>query len=81
MAVIIGWIPSKRTSIQHLFHFGFFHFAPTSSSSLERNGPPTNANPPTSKRAVLAITKMSIAFSGSLWRKPLIHMKKGQKIQ
>jgi hypothetical protein len=75
MAVLVGWVPSKATSIQHFFHFGFFHFAPTTSSPLKRNGPPTHAKPPTSNRAVLAITKMSIVFLVSLRRKSLIHLK------
>jgi hypothetical protein len=79
MAVLVGCIPSKGTSIQHFFHLGFFHFAPSSSSPLERSGPPTHANPPTSKRAVLAITKMSIAFFGVMVAQVIDSIEKGSE--
>ena len=79
MAVLVGCIPSKGTSIQHFFHLGFFHFAPSSSSPLERSGPPTHANPPTSKRAVLAITKMSIAFFGVMVAQAIDSIEKGSE--
>lgn len=61
--VLAGWIPSKRASIQHSFHFSFFHFAPNSSRARYYPTAPKNkAMPRTSERAVSAITKMSITL-------------------
>jgi hypothetical protein len=71
MAMLGGRIPSESDSIQC-----FFHFAPDCFRSTNRNGLPADAKPLASKRAVLAITKMSIAFPCRWGRKSLIHLKK-----
>ncbi len=76
MAVRVGWSPSKEASIQHFFRFGCFHFAPTSSSAIKSQSAPLKRKPRTSQRAVSAVTKMSIAISPLLFRRPLIYLKK-----